>query len=85
MKIQLFSIFDFKLGEFNTPMAFQSRGVAVRSFSDEVKRADENNQLYKHPEDFVLYIVGQFDSETGLFNGSDIPLEVVVRGADLAS
>lgn len=67
MIIQLFSVFDKALGEYNTPMAFQTRGVAIRSFLDEVKRQASDNPLSKHPEDYSLWYIGSFDSEDGLF------------------
>ena len=79
MKIMLFSVFDDKLGEFNTPMAFQSRGLASRSFLDELKREDPSNMLNKHPEDFTLYHVGSFDSQNGSFESPSVP-ECILRG-----
>lgn len=81
MKVNLFCVFDAKLGEFNTPMAFQSRGVAIRSFMDECKRVDANNALHNHPDDFSLHYVGTFDSELGVFE-SPGP-ELVFRASDV--
>jgi hypothetical protein len=80
MQIALYCVFDTKLGEFNTPMAFQSRGVAIRSFMDEVKSGD--SMLHKHPEDFSLYYVGTFDSGEGKFEFPDLP-EWLISGQGL--
>lgn len=84
MMINLYSVFDVKLGQYNTPMAFQSRGVAIRSFMDEVKREDSGNMLNKHPEDFMLFFVGCFDAEAGVFGDASSP-EFLIRGSDAVS
>jgi len=52
---------------FNTPAFVPSVGVAIRSFSDAVNRSDTNNELFKHPEDFDLYLLGEFNDEDGSF------------------
>jgi hypothetical protein len=85
MKIQLYSVFDDKLGEFNTPMAFQSRGVAIRSFSDEVKRDEPGNMLFRHPGDYSLYYVGELDTGSASFRDSAAPAELIIRGSDCSS
>jgi len=48
-------------------MFVPSVGVAIRSFSDEINRADAENQLHNHPDDFDLYEFGEFDDNTGSF------------------
>jgi hypothetical protein len=77
----LFSVFDSKLGEYNSPMVFPSRGVAFRSFLDEAGRVDPSNAVNKHPEDFSLYHVGTFDSVSGTFVSLPTP-DLVVRASD---
>ena len=37
MKVKLFCVLDAKLNLFNTPMAFQSQGLAHRAFQDVVR------------------------------------------------
>ena len=67
MKVKLFCVLDSKLNLFNTPMAFQSQGLAHRAFQDEVNRDDKDNPMNKYPEDFSMYYVGEFDSAIGCF------------------
>ena len=55
MKVKLFCVLDSKLNLFNTPMAFQSQGLAYRAFQDEVNRDDKDNPMNKYPEDFSMY------------------------------
>ena len=46
-------------------------GVAVRSFADEVNRKSDDNQMFRHPDDFELWSLGGFDDETGEFHAVD--------------
>ena len=67
MKLILCSVKDRAADAFGRPMFVPSTGVAIRSFSDEVNRAADDNQLYSHPDDFDLYEFGDFDDNTGQF------------------
>lgn len=68
MKYQIFTVKDLAVGAFGRPMFMQSSGQALRSFSDEVNRAADDNQMFKHPEDFSLFHLGSWDEETGVFD-----------------
>jgi hypothetical protein len=46
---------------FGQPFFVQNIGTAVRSFNDEINRESPDNMLNKHPDDFDLYEIGQFD------------------------
>lgn len=67
MKLLMFAVKDRATEMFGNPMFLVSAGQAMRSFSDEVNRADPQNQLHAHPEDFDLYALGEFDTNTGDF------------------
>ena len=73
MKLNICSVKDRAADAFGRPMFVPSTGVAIRSFSDELNRADADNQLYNHPDDFDLYEFGVFDDNTGLFDLYDQP------------
>lgn len=81
MRYKVFSIRDRATGSYMQPFYSASVAAAIRMFSDEVNRADPNNNLNKHPEDFDLYMFGDFDDNTGLFD-SGPPSQVGV-GKDL--
>jgi hypothetical protein len=68
MKLVLCSVKDRAADAYARPMFVPSTGVAIRSFSDEINRADAENQLYNHPDDFDLYEFGEFDDNNGQFN-----------------
>lgn len=70
------TVLDKALGAYSRPMCVPSVGIAVRSFTDEVNRQDSNNEMYKHPEDFVLYGIGEFDEETGVINAYQAPVKL---------
>lgn len=73
MKYTIISVRDIVSNVYGVPQAVQSKGSAIRSFSDEVNRADENNQFYKHPNDFELYHLGYFHDETATYELLNTP------------
>ena len=80
MLFKVVSIYDRAAGVYGRPGFVPSAGVAVRDFTDEVNRAADDNQLYKHPDDFDLYSLGGFDDNAADF----LPLlELLVRGKDV--
>lgn len=82
MITHLFCVYDSKLGQFNNPLSFPSRGVAIRSFTDEVNRVDPNNNMSKYSDDFSFYYLGTFETEDGTF-APQYPPELVVRASDV--
>lgn len=72
------AIRDRAVDVFGQPIFFAHIGAAVRSFSDEVNRKVDGNQLAAHPEDFDLYELGSFDDSTGVFSQDVSPRQVAV-------
>ena len=81
MKLQVFALFDSKLGEYAQPFCAQSIGVAVRSFQTEVNRDAPDNSLNQYPDDFHLSHLGEFDTQSGAFES--VGIQVVAWAADL--
>ncbi len=75
MRLRAFSIFDQKAKAYMSPFFMSEVGMATRSFTDMVNKDD--HPLGAHPEDYVLYEVGQFDDSTGLLAAYDGP-ELVI-------
>lgn len=65
---------------YGVPMFMGSKGQAIRSFSDEVQRDAADNMLFKHPEDFELYALGEYDDASAEFR-CDVPV-LLIRGID---
>jgi len=68
MKLILCSVKDRAADAYGRPMFVPSSGVAIRSFSDEINRNADDNQLHNHPDDFDLYEFRVFDDNSGLFD-----------------
>lgn len=82
MILKVLSIRDRAADLFGQPMFFGTIGTGIRAFGDEVKRPHENNNLNKHPEDFDLYHIADFNDETGEFSTMR-PVQVAI-GKDFA-
>lgn len=76
------SVKDRAAEVFNRPFFVPHRNVAVRDFTDEVNRSAADNPLNKHPDDFDLYLLGQFDDSNGAFIREGSPT-VLVRAKDV--
>lgn len=66
MKKIVFSIFDRLTGVFNVPFLAHSPGEAVRTFIDAA--SDSRTLLARHPGDYSLVQISEFDDQTGLYN-----------------
>lgn len=62
----IIAIRDRQLDAYGRPAHVATKGQAIRGFSDEINRADPNNEMNKHPEDFDLYYLGTFNDQTGI-------------------
>lgn len=83
MKLFVFSVFDSKAAFFGNPICDQRVASAVRSFTDACNASDDNG-FTKHPEDYSLFILGEFDNETGEFDCSK-PRNIMTASSARAS
>lgn len=72
MKKELFAICDVKTGSFYPPMVFVNRNDCMRAMHDDLAARD--TVLSRHPEDFNVQYVGNWDEDRGLIIGNDVPL-----------
>jgi len=63
MIYKIFSVHDTKVQAFMPPFVMRSKGEAVRSFTDAVQ--DHSGTFCKHPEDYALWQLGEFDDQGG--------------------
>lgn len=77
MKLVVMCARDIKVGAFGRPFFVQTVGAAVRSFGDEAKRQDPENQLARHPEDFELFELGSFEDSNARFDLFDQPKYII--------
>lgn len=75
MILKMYSVRDGAVDTFMRPWFARSDGEARRGMMDEM--SNPQSQLARHPEDFSLFYVGEFDDETGLVSS---PLQPVNLG-----
>jgi len=64
MKLNILAIKDIKTGHFDQkPIPVIHSGEIIREFEDLKKNPE--TKFGKHPEDFNLYAIGTYDTETG--------------------
>lgn len=66
-KVAVVSIRDRAANAFTRPIFVASIGQALRSFQDEINRPGENNEMNRHPDDFDLYYIADFNEDSGTF------------------
>lgn len=59
MKMKMFSVYDGKAQAFAAPFFMPAVGVAIRAFTDLAN--DKNTSVAKHPTDYSLFEIGEFD------------------------
>lgn len=62
MMLKLYSIFDSKVKAFQWPNVIVNDDTALRSFKSLVN--DGQSMQFKHPTDFILYEIGEYDDST---------------------
>lgn len=77
MKVIVVAVRDQKADCFGNPWYAQTVPMAIRHFSDAVNTQDESNQWRKHPEDFSLWHLGSFETQTGIFD-TGVPSQLCV-------
>lgn len=64
MKLKMYSVYDSKALVYGQPMFISAVGSALRSFADLCN--DPQSLVCKHPTDFVLFEIGEYDDSTGV-------------------
>lgn len=69
MKVKCYVIHDVKAAIFLAPFFMANDNLALRAFSDLVT-SEEDNQFMKHPSDYTLFCIGDYDDNKGILEGS---------------
>lgn len=80
MRLRAYSIFDNKALQYHPPFFASTNGQAVRSMSDLAN--DPQTNIGRHPGDYVLYCIGEYDDAKGAMLPIS-PLEHVVDAVAL--
>lgn len=61
--LKIYTVFDAAVQAYGQPFFCRANGEAIRTFSDAVN--DSQSAFFKHPNDFALYALGEFDQSSG--------------------
>lgn len=82
MQLKVYSIFDEKAKCFGQPFFMAHNGMALRAFSDLV--ADKSTSINKHPGDYKLYCLADYDDNSGEFASLPQP-EFLAHASDFVN
>jgi len=72
MKVKVFAIHDSKVNVYMAPPFFSpTSGSALRHFIDLAQ--DEKTSIAKHPEDYTLFEIGEYDDQNGQLTSLPTP------------
>lgn len=74
MRIKCYAVYDAKISDYHMAIFDIKHEGAMRQFADAVN--DKQTKWNKHPEDYSLWYVGDFDSTKGMLE-SAIPENLV--------
>lgn len=69
---QVYAIYDTKSDVYLLPQFLKTDAEAIRLFSDCVNDPQGNN-VSKHPEDYVLFHIGEYDDSKGALLPNECP------------
>lgn len=69
MKVKMYSVYDVKAKVHQYPFQSHNNFTAMRTFQATIQKAD--TMLAAYPEDFNLYLLGEFDDNSGII----VPME----------
>lgn len=65
MILNVYSVYDSAAECYMQPFFLQSKGQAIRSFTDAVN--DPSHGFSKYPDDYTLFELGSYDDSKGTF------------------
>lgn len=74
MKKIIVAVRDVKAEAFFQPILADNLAIAMRNFADAAANPDMT--IIKHPEDYALYRLGDYDMLTGIISALDQPVHI---------
>lgn len=71
MKLKVFAVFDSAVKTYARPFLMQSTQQAVRAFGDLAN--DSSTEVHKHPQDYTLFEIAEYDEERGCYENLQTP------------
>lgn len=67
MNTIIIAVRDQKANGYTQPFTAASRGIAIRSWADQLNDRDNaKSDQVRHPEDFTLWVIGTYDDTSGI-------------------
>lgn len=73
---QMFALYDTKAAVYNKPFPVVNKEVAIRSLSEYLANGNKQDDVIKHPEDFILYELGAYDDGSGKLTAHNEPIHI---------
>lgn len=74
MILRVFTVYDSAAEAYLPPFYSKALGEALRSFIDTC--ADPEHSFYKHPNDYTLFHIGEFDDSNCTFELNTSPIAI---------
>lgn len=74
--MKVFSVYDSKVETYSTPFFLRSKGEAMRTWVDIAN--DKSSDIGKHPEDYTLFEIGEWDQNTAKIQNHNTPVSLGV-------
>lgn len=71
-----YAVFDRKAEMYSQPFLEIKDGTAIRAVQDIVIN-NKDHAFAKHPSDFSLHRLGEFDEQTGVITGKNKPEKII--------
>jgi hypothetical protein len=71
-----YAVFDRKAEMYSQPFLEIKDGTAIRAVQDIVIN-NKDHAFAKHPSDFSLHRLGEFDEQTGVITGENKPQKII--------
>lgn len=72
---QIFTVYDLKSEAYLQPFFLDTKGQAIRTFTDCAN--DQNHQFGRHPEDYSLFDLGEYDDNAAKFKLYKSPKHII--------
>lgn len=74
--LKAYAVLDSKVGAYMRPFFMQSKGQATRSWIDIAN--DPTSEIGKHPEDYTLFEIAEYDDTSACFENHPSPISLGV-------
>jgi hypothetical protein len=73
MKVNIYAVYDSAAKAYGRPIFLQADGLVMRAFKDMVNDPRKETDISKHPEQFTLFKIAEYDDQHGVI----VPLETL--------